>query len=146
MDKWGIVIQVISIVVSIVALIFSIYTHYCVRYSEKKRVTIEKYGALQKFLAEVYRYGDEEIQDFVDNKDSADYKALAGCLAEIEFFAIGIENELYDFEIAYKMSHGFIDQMLRDKITYLINMENEGRKEVFYSSTTRLLKRMDEQI
>lgn len=52
------------------------------------------------------------------------------------------EYTIYDFEIVYKMAHGYLDGILRDKIDYLLYMKS-GNSNQFYANTQWLLEEMD---
>ena len=119
-----------SLVVSIAAFFFSLLSYYNSFMYEKRKATIEAY---QK----------DEIEDFVNDKHSDEYKVLSECLAQIEFFATGIINKAYDFRIAYQMAHGFLDLTLRSRIDYMLAMKNESTTEHFYYNTEKLLQMMD---
>ena len=79
----------------------------------------------------------------MDDKTSKEYKTLGTCIAEIEVFAIGIRHRVYDFRIAYDMSHGYIDLALRPKIEYLKQMRSGHAAENFYEGIDWLFAKMD---
>lgn len=132
-----------SLVVSIAAFFFSLLSYYNSFMYEKRKATIEAYNHLQVFLHFFYEYQKDEIEDFVNDKHSDEYKVLSECLAQIEFFATGIINKAYDFRIAYQMAHGFLDLTLRSRIDYMLEMKNESTTEHFYYNTEKLLHMMD---
>ena len=134
--------EIFTLFFSAAAICVSIYTFHYVSKRELTRATIKAYEDLQIFLNHFYEYPAGEIETFVDDKTSEEYKALSNSLARLEIFATGVRKEIYDFEIVYKMAHGYLDGVLRDKIDYLLYMKS-GNSNQFYANTQWLLEEMD---
>lgn len=139
--------DVISIILSALAFALSLFTFISSTWNERKRNTIDEYIDMQNDLYQFYQYGKDEIEDFLDDRECEEYKALSSCLARIEFFATGINRKVYDFGTAYDLSHGYLDKALRSRIEYMLKMKNEYAKdsEVFYQNTQKLFARMDKK-
>ena len=137
--------NIFTIFISAFAVCVSIYTFRWVSKRDLTRDTINAYEDLQTFLYHFYEYPSGEIETFVDDKTSEEYKALSNSLARLEIFSTGIRHEIYDFEIIYKMAHGYLDGILRDKIDYLLYMKS-GNSNQFYVNTQWLLEEMDKEI
>ena len=134
--------NIFTILISAIAVFVSIYTFHWVSKRDLTRDTIKAYEDLQTFLYHFYEYPAGEIETFVDDKTSEEYKALSNSLARLEIFATGVRKEIYDFEIVYKMAHGYLDGVLRDKIDYLLYMKS-GNSNQFYANPQWLLEEMD---
>lgn len=135
--------EIAALVISIVSLGASIGTFIFSWVIERNRETIDAYSNLQTSLFYLYRYEHNEIEDFVTDKESEEYKVLGGCLANIEVFASGVKSRAYSLRLTYGVAHGYIDKALRNKIDYLIEMREEGQVEEYYQNTKWLLKKMD---
>lgn len=133
----------ISIFISIAALAFSAFSYFRSFLYERRKATLEAYDKLQSSLRFIYSYKKGEIEDFVYDKQSEEYKALSECLAQIEFFATGVMSHAYDFGITYDLAHGFLDMTLRSRIEHLLELKNENSSERFYQNTEDLLLKMD---
>lgn len=114
-----------------------------VRTREKRKDTVDAYRQLQENLHYIYQYKKGEIETFVTDRTSEEYKALSTCLAQIEFFSTGVKNRVYDYKTMYSLAHGFLDMTLKAKIKYLIDFKNKVATEKFYKNTTWLLDKMD---
>ena len=89
--------ELIAIIVSSVAVGFTIATFVFSWRRDRNKNTIEAYQDLQEFLFYIYKYKQDEIEIFVTDYQSEEYKTLSACLARIEIFATGIEKKLYNF-------------------------------------------------
>ena len=140
-----IIMEIPTLIISIFALTVSIATPCVLWRRDKKIRTIAAYEKLQEFLYFLYSYDEDEIETFVTDPASEEYKAISNSIARIEMFAAGIRNRLYDFDIFYPLAHGYLDGALRNSIESIIEMKNTGRNEEFYKNTTWLLEKMDER-
>lgn len=136
------VIEVVTIIVSIIALIISGLSFYKTFNRDKLRDTIKAYTDLQVYLYHYYEYSEGEIEVFVDDRETEEYKSLSNSLAQIEIFSTGVRQEIYDFDVVFKMAHGYLDGALRNKIEYMLDMKT-GKHPELYSNTKWLLDKMD---
>lgn len=104
------VVAIISGIVAIASVCFSIYTYRSTVIHDRKKATLEAYNRLQ---AEVFdslnSYTPTEISDICKNVKSTEYKTVSGYLARIEHFCVGITERIYDREVFYKLAHGYFD-------------------------------------
>lgn len=135
-------IEVLTVCVSLVAIIISIITFLFTYRREQIRDTIKAYADLQEDLYQFYEYQEGEIETFVDDRQSEEYKALSSSLAQLEVYATGVKRGLYDFDTMYSVAHGYIDGSLRERIEYMLDMKSLGSKQ-FYKNTRWLLEKMD---
>ena len=135
-------IEVLTVFVSLTAIIISIITFLFTYRREKVRDTIKAYADLQEDLYQFYEYQEGEIETFVDDRQSEEYKALSSSLAQIEVYATGVKCGLYDFKTMYGIAHGYIDGSLRDRIEYMLDMKTFGSNQ-YYKNTRWLLEKMD---
>lgn len=138
--------EVGALVIAAISGIISITTFYCCWHRDKAQRSINAYQELQPFLFHIYEYGKDEIETFVTNTDSEEYKVLSSCLAQIEIFAAGVRTKLYSFKTIYPLAHGYLDGVLRSQIDSLLEMKNYQNEETgFYSNTIWLLDEMNKQ-
>ena len=76
-------LNIFTIFISAFAVCVSIYTFRWVSKRDLTRDTINAYEDLQTFLYHFYEYPSGEIETFVDDKTSEEYKALSNSLARL---------------------------------------------------------------
>ncbi len=136
-------LAIVSLVFAIVGCVFSVFTYFKTFLYERKKSTIAAYLELQDCMAVLYSYKKDEIQDFVYDMETEEYKALSNCVAMIEIFAVGINNRIYDFNVMYEMSHGYLDKTLRQRIEYILELKLERAEKEFYPNIRVLFNKMD---
>ena len=134
--------EIVSAIIASLALILSICTFIMTYRRDKVRDTIKAYTDLQGFLYQYYEYSDGEIETFVDNRESDEYKSLSNSLAQIEIFATGVKKGIYNYNVMFKLAHGYLDGALRDRLEYMLDMKTEKHTEL-YCNTRWLLDKMD---
>lgn len=135
-------IDIATIIISVAALIISGLSFVKTFKRDKLRDTIKAYTDLQVYLYQYYEYAEGEIETFVDDRESEEYKSLSNSLAQIEIFATGVREEIYDFDAVFKMAHGYLDGALRDRIEYMLDKKT-GKYTELYINTRWLLDKMD---
>lgn len=77
----------------------------------RKVATMSAYSELQNSVfRELNRWSPSEIRSAASNNQSDVYKTLGEHLAKIEFFCVGINQKIYDFDVFYSISHGYFDK------------------------------------
>lgn len=137
--------EILSIIISVVAIIFSAYTFCMTFLFEKRNATIEAYNELQKYLYTFYEYPEGEIETFICAADTSEYKMLSTSLAQIEVFAIGVYSGAYDNKTAFQLANGYINKTLGSKINHLLNLKLEYSGAEYYPNTRRFIKDLDKR-
>lgn len=137
--------DMVTYILSIFSLIVSVTVFVKTRKTDRYKVTFEAYSGLQEYLYFLYEYNKNEIEEFIDDKTSREYKAISSSVAQIELFATAVKRRLYDIEVVYDLAHGYLDMTLRNRIEYIIDQKGENAREEFYSNTIWLLKEMDKR-
>ena len=134
-------------IVALISLFISISTFIICWLRDINTHTIVAYQNLQKYLTYLYEeYSKDEIETFVTDKDSEEYKIISSCIAQIEIFARGIRDHLYSFRTFYSIAHGFLDGSLRDRIMHIIDIKNDSLYgKGYYQNTTWLIDKMDKR-
>lgn len=137
------VMEQMSILISIVAIIISIITFQVTFRFERKKATIEAYNDLQADLYTFYEYPEGEIETFVDESGTAEYKMLSTSLAQIEIFATGVYSGAYDKKLALQLSNGYLNKTLGSKINYLLELKLEHCGKEYYPYTRKNMNELD---
>ena len=135
-------IDIATIGISAIALIISVLSIYGTYRRDKLRDTIKAYTDLQEYLYHYYEYSEGELETFVDDRKTEEYKSLSNSLAQIEIFATGVRKGIYDYKVVFKMAHGYLDGTLRNRMEYMLDMKTRKHTEL-YENTRWLLERMD---
>ena len=121
-----IVIAVISMVVSVITLINSIYLQL---YLSRKKATVEAFNTLQNEVLDKLVFdkkGNAEL--IVKNLNNADcikaYNDYRTLLARLEHFSIGVNQRIYSFKVV-KMLAGAHLVSLFQKVKPIIDKSNE---------------------
>ena len=134
--------DILAAIASLVAVVISVITFVMTYRRDKVRDTIKAYTDLQVFLYQYYEYSVGEIETFVDDKESDEYKSLSNSLAQIETFSTGVKKRIYNYDVVFKLAHGYLDGTLRDRLEYMLDMKTEKHPEL-YCNTRWLLEKMD---
>ena len=77
---------------------------------ERKQATIEAYNILQEQALDILnaKYSEKSVEEIAQNHRKEEfreeYKRIGTLLARCEHFAVGIEEETYDFDTLYRLS------------------------------------------
>lgn len=141
-----IILDMISIVFSLCAAGFAVFTYWSNIVHDRKKATLDAYNLLQEqALDKLYMYMPKQLKEIAGDRRTQEYKLLSSYVARIEHFAVGVNQKIYDFDTVYELSHGFLDGSIRTRIEILIERKGEGFDEEFYLNTKLLLKKMDEK-
>ena len=139
-------IDVISLLFSLAAAGFSVFTYWSNIILDRKKATLEAYNLLQEqALDKLQVYMPAQLKEIVKNRRSEEYKLLSSYVARVEHFAVGVNQKIYDLKTVYELSHGFLDGSIRTRIEILIGRKDEGFDEEFYQNIKLLYKKMDEK-
>ncbi|MBQ7761403.1 MAG: DUF4760 domain-containing protein [Clostridia bacterium] len=90
-------INIISLILAIVSIGFSILTYVLSVLHEKKKATLDAYNILQEqALDTINRYQPKDIKDISGDVKSQEYKKISTILARIEHFCVGVNSRIYD--------------------------------------------------
>ena len=98
--------EMIALIISFVALIFSVITFLFNAIHEKKKDTLDAFSALQSnALDGLYYYTKGQIKEISKSSNRAvEYKELSLYLSRIEHFCVGIRNGVYNKKIVNKLA------------------------------------------
>ena len=125
------VLDFLSIGVSGLSLIVSICSYRASVKLERKKATIEAIGKLQnEAIDKLNLYTKKEIAEIAQNERSAEYKAVSSLLGRVEHFAVGVNNKVYDEDIANKLA-GELLVPLYSKLLPVIQKKRTHNKNVY---------------
>ena len=139
-------IDVFSLLFSLGAAIFSVFTYWSNIVLDRKKATLEAYNILQeRALDKLQVYMPAQLKEVVKNRKSEEYKLLSSYVARIEHFAVGVNQKIYDLKTVYELSHGFLDGSIRTRVEIIISRKEEDTDEKFYQNLKQLYIKMDEE-
>lgn len=139
-------VEAISLLFSLAAAAFSVFTYWSNIIHDRKQATLEAYNLLQEqALDQLYVYMPKQLKEVVKNRRSEEYKLLSSYVARVEHFAVGVNQKIYDLNTVYELSHGFLDGGIRTRIEILIGRKDENFDEEFYKNIKLLYKKMDDK-
>ena len=137
--------EFLSIIIALIALVFSVYTYRKSVVHERKKATLDAYNRLQnEALDNINLYSPQRIAGIIENPRSEEFKKFGAYIARIEHFCVGVNKEIYDKEIVYELAHGYFDGGLRTRIEPVINLKNKYGRD-FYENIHKVYAWMDEK-
>lgn len=140
------ILDVISLIFSVIATGFAVFTYLVNVLHDKRKATLEAYNVLQEqALDKLYIYSPTEIRDIVKKNRSEEYKQISVYVARIEHFAVGVKQNIYDWKTIYELSHGFLDGSIKSRIEIVINEKNKKFGCDFYCNIHFLYNKMEKE-
>lgn len=140
----GTIISIISAAIALASCITTIVIHVILRNIAKVQATIEEIHLLQREVLDNLIYDDNaNVKLIIENLDQPEckkaYKDYKTLIARLEHFAVGINQKIYDFNVAYTLV-GAHFVYLYDKIEHIIAKANEHvAKQKYYVEFTNLV-------
>lgn len=137
------ILSILAFVGSIVSGAFAVYTYRKSVVHDKKQATLEAYNRLEaEALEPLDKLMPAKIKDIAHNPRSEEYKQITSYVARIEHFCIGVEEKIYDFDVVYKLGHGFLECRILNRIEPIIAKKNSSSDEDYYANTNAVIGRM----
>ena len=139
-------VEALSLIFSLAAAGFSVFTYWSNIILDRKKATLEAYNLLQEqALDKLQVYMPRQLREIAADRKSEDYKLLSSYAARVEHFAVGVNQKIYDLDTVYELSHGFLDGSIRTRIEIIIDGKSTNFNEEFYQNLKLLYKKMDEK-
>jgi len=149
METVSFVISIVSAVVAVASIVFSIITYIQTLLRNRRQATLDAFNQLQnEALNDINAYSPAEIRDICEDNSSEEYKLLSSYLAKINIFCIGLNQKIYDDNTFYETAHGYFDSpKLRRRIDPLLESKNSNpaSNEVFYTHIISVLDWMEKE-
>ena len=146
MDILSLILAIISGVVAVVSVVFSIITYKKAVVHDRKQATLEAFNRLQtEAFDHLNLMSPANIREICEDPKCEAYKTLSSYVARIEHFCVGVKNDIYDKDTVYELAHGYLDgKMLMDRIGPLMFAKSRGGKN-YYGHITYVLQWMEKR-
>lgn len=106
------VADIIAIVISFIALVFSLIQFFVEKDRNRKEATIHAFDSLEENdnILFLFSLSKDKIDDFVERKKEYDrrieqeWSSLSNALPLIEHFAVGVNSKIYDISTLNRMA------------------------------------------
>lgn len=136
MNTVSLAISVVSALVAVVSVVFSVVTYQKTVKHDRRQATLDAYNRLQEQAFDFLNmYSPADIRDICEDTRSQEYKTLSGYVARIEHFCAGVYKDVYDFDVFYTLAHGYFDGfLLKSRLEPILEKKNSGggSNELFY--------------
>lgn len=140
-------ITVIANIATALGVLFAAYSYYIDTKKTRKQLTIDAYKQLQEStFNRINAFLPSEIKEIVQDKTSEAYKELSAYLANIENFCLGINEKIYDFDIFFKLSHGYFDSekgVLKPRVLPIIESKRISTSENYFQNLHEIWRKME---
>ena len=138
-------LSIAAIIISIISIMVTAFTFHWTVVRDRRQATLDAYNRLQEQALDfINRYTIPEIKEIIKNTKSDEYRELTSCVAKIEHFCVGVNQEIYSRETVYELAHGYFDGYLKNRIEPVINKKNWGNYD-YYSNIHRVYAWMEEK-
>lgn len=140
-------LSIIAIVLSVLSAGFSLYSFIWTARRDRKQATLDAYNTLQNEVFDrINLYKPAQIAEIVKHPTSEEYNVVAGLIARIEHFCVGVNKRIYDRKTVYELAHGYFDgQKLRSRIDPMIDRKNSRSDYDYYRNIHKVLMWMDKK-
>jgi hypothetical protein len=166
-------IAAIAMFVSLVSIFISVVIYYKGIHREQKQATLDAINVLQEQVFDkLNQYTFAEIREICNSWKRAieekqnkketeqkglseeesqqrekyfeEYRKLSGYLARIEHFALGVNSEIYDANIAERAATSYLVMLYRGKLKPLIEVKHSGKGNTeYYAEFRKLIERIE---
>lgn len=166
-------LSIIAIIISFLSIIASIIIYYMGIHREQKQATLDAFNILQEQVFDKLNlYTFAEIREICDNWKKAidekqnqneakqielteeqnhqreklfdEYRKLSSYLARIEHFALGVNTNIYDANIAERAATTYLVMLYRGKLKTLIEVKHSGKGNTeYYAEFRKLVERIE---
>lgn len=143
MELANIIVAVVAAVLSLVSIVFSVYTYRKALVHDRKQATLDAFLVLQEQAFDPLNHiTPAEMRDISEDPRSARYKDVSGYIARIEHFCVGVNMGIYDRETVYALAHGYLDMALSSRLDPILNRKSELSGQEYYENIKAVLSWM----
>lgn len=136
----NVILDIITIIISVIALGFSLYQFFCEAERQKKEATLNAYKELQETAFSVLR----KYQLSTIKKGDDGWDTVTTCMAQIENFCVGVNSGVYSLDILNRLGGGFFIERFEKLQPVIQKKRSDDRNSQHYnefSKTVRDLKK-----
>lgn len=133
-----------AVVISVLGLFISIFTHFSILRRDRKQATLEAYNVLQEqALDKLNAYKPAQIKDIAKNSNSSEFKRISEYMARIEHFCVGINNKVYDMTVLVELADGYLNCGIYKRVMPIIEKKQAYSKEQYYDNFEKVVNKMN---
>lgn len=146
MELANIIVAAVAAVLSLVSIVFSVYTYRKALVHDRKQATLDAYLLLQESAFDPLNHiTPAEIQEIAEDPRSSRYKDVSGYIARIEHFCVGVNMGIYDRETVFALAHGYLDKALSSRLDPMLNRKAALSGKEYYENIKAVLRWMGEK-
>lgn len=146
MELANIIVAAAAAVLSLVSIVFSVYTYRKALVHDRKQATLDAYLLLQESAFDPLNHiTPDEIKEIAQEPRSSRYKDVSGYIARIEHFCVGVNMGIYDRETVFALAHGYLDKALSSRLDPMLNRKAALSGKEYYENIKAVLKWMAEK-
>ena len=144
-------LDVIAIIISIIALIFSCLQFFSEKERSRKEATINALIQLQHDVFDQTNYFQADITQLIQKHSAIEanvidesWEYISDCMARIEQFCVGINTKIYSLEILDRMAGSYFIKeynRLRPIIVYKRERANTDKRYIEFETVVNNLKK-----
>jgi hypothetical protein len=139
-------LSIIAIVISVLSGCFTIYAFIWNVNRDRKQATLDAYNCLQnEALDKMNLFMPSDIREIANDPKTDKYKEISSYIARIEHFCVGVNENIYDKKVVYKLAHGYLDSsFILNRINPIIDKKQKNADEDYYENIHKVLRWMKE--
>lgn len=147
MELANIIVAAVAAVLSLVSIIFSVYTYSKALIHDRRQATLDAYLVLQdSALDKLNHIGIDELKEILKDPKSAVYKDVSGYVARIEHFCVGVNTGIYDRSTVYALAHGYLDiGIMNTRVELILDKKKAMAKKEYYENIRSVIQWMREK-
>lgn len=146
MELANIIVAAVAAVLSLVSIVFSVYTYRKALVHDRKQATLDAYLLLQESAFDPLNHiTPDEIKEIAQAPRSSRYKDVSGYIARIEHFCVGVNMGIYDRETVFALAHGYLDKALSSRLDPMLNRKAALSGKEYYENIKAVLRWMGEK-
>lgn len=136
-------LNIISLILAIASMGFSILTYVLSVLHEKKKATLDAYNILQEqALDTINHYQTTDIKDISEDVKSQEYKKISTILARIEHFCVGVNSRIYDKKTVKLLAGRYIIWLYERLEPMIMKKRKINTFDKHYSEFEKLVKEL----
>lgn len=142
-------ISISALVVSIIAIIVSVAMYDAGLKREKKQATLDAFNVLQEqVLDELNHHRRAEFENVAQNSRKKEFEKIfndfRGLLARCEHFAVGVNEEIYDFKVVDKLAAAHFIFLYEKVKPIVLEARSRPHAEKYYGEFEHMVCRLRE--
>ena len=142
-------ISIITMLATVVPVVIAFATYIRDTKRKAQQDTIEAYNALQNnVLSKINRLTPTEVCKCCKKTRSDEYKQITEYLISIESFCIGLDKNIYDFDVFYDLARDYFNDKkgsIRPTIEPMLEEKRKRNNQNYHQTLERIWQKMDDR-